>query len=288
MKNKVVETTRDDKPFKMIINKPGRVAQTKAQLEYNRCLKDAMESGAFLRKQLYKKLEEEGVWTDDHEKKQQDVLDRIRAAEDKIRSGGLKLSELKQMGIELKNLRAEHRMLIAERSSEDLKTAESQAENARFYSFITTCVMNENNQPVFSSLDQYEEYSEEPWAVEAVEELANMMYGLDASYENNLVENRFLKRYGIIDEKNYFVNEDGSRVDAEGRLINEKGEYINEKGERINKDGRRINDFGDYLDAEPMLDDKGNPIILDKEEDDSDEEEKPKPKKRRSTKKATE
>jgi hypothetical protein len=258
-----VKTKVDDVEKTFYVVKPNRTAQRTAQIEYNKVLREAVDSGAYLRKQLHKKLEDDGVWGKDHEEKQQKILDKISEKEDQIRSGGITKEKLKQLGIDLKKLRVEHRLLISDRNSEDQKTAEAQAENARFYSMIVSCVLDENRKPAFSSIDDYEQKGEEKWTLDCVEELANLLYNLDSSYEDNLVENRFLKKYKIVDENYYFLNEDGARVDHEGRLINEDGYFINEEGQRVNKKGRPVDENGDYLDANPILDDDGNPITFD-------------------------
>jgi len=272
-KERYVDTVRDGEDFKICVVKPNRTAQRKAQMEYNKAFREAVNSGAFLRAELHKKLEDDGVWTKDHEKKQKKILDKIKKLEDNVRSGGITKAKLKELGIELKKQRAEHHLLIAERNREDQKTAESQAENSRFYSLITNCLLDDKKNPLFSSIDEYEELAEEDWALKGVEELANLLYNLDSSYEDNLVENRFLKKYKIVDDNYYFLNEEGKRVDHENRLIDDEGYFINEDGQRVNKDGRPVDENGDYLDAKPILDDDGNPIILEEEVEETEVEE---------------
>jgi hypothetical protein len=265
-----VDITRDGEDKTYYVVKPKHAQNIEAQIEYNKALRSAIDSGAFLRKELYKKLEEDGTWTKKMEEEQKKILKDIGKLEEKIRNGGLTLTELKNTGIEIKKLRTELRILIAKKNEEDQLTAESQAENSRFYSYISTCILDENKNRAFKSIEDYEEKSEEDWAVKCVEELAELLYGLEKDYENNYVENRFLRKYKIINEENRFIR-DGKLVDKDGRLIDDEGYYIDEDGNRINKEGRRIDENGDYLDAAPMLDDDGNPIILD---DESEEEEK--------------
>jgi len=265
-----VKITRDGEEKTYYVIKPRHPQNIEAQIEYNKALRSAVNSGAFLRKELYKKLEEDGTWTKKMEQEQDKILKDIGKLEEKIRNGGLTLTELKNTGIEIKKLRTELRILIAKKNEEDQLTAESQAENSRFYSYISTCILDENKNRVFKSIEDYEEKSEEKWVIECVEELAELLYGLEKDYENKYVENRFLKKYKIIDDENRFIR-DGKLVDKDGRLIDDEGYYIDEDGNRINKEGRRIDENGDYLDAAPMLDDDGNPIILD---DESEEEEK--------------
>jgi hypothetical protein len=284
-----VTINEEEKTYHVI--KPRQAQHIEAQIAYNKALRKAVDSGAFLRKELYKKLEEDGTWTKEMEAEQKQILDKISDLEDKIRSGGLRLSELKNSGIEIKKLRAELRMLIASKNSEDLLTAESQAENYRFYSYIVTCIRDENKNQAFSGFEAYEENADEEWATDCVEALAELLYGLEKDHDDKYVENRFLKKYGIINEENRFI-QDGELVDQEGRRIDDEGYFIDEEGHRINKSGHRVDENGDYLDSAPMLDDDGNPIVLKGEEKEGvekgDKKEKTapeKPKKRATPKK---
>jgi len=286
-----VKVGDEEKTYYAVI--PRQKQHVDAQIAYNKALREAVDSGAFLKKELYKKLEEDGTWTKEMEQKQEKILADIKALETKIREGGLRLSELKETGIEIKKLRTELRILIAKKNAEDLLTAESQAENYRFYSYITSCILDENNKRVFKSIEDYEEVSEEEWAADCVEELANLLYGVEKDYQDKYVENRFLKKYGIINENNKFIK-DGRLVDRNGKLIDDEGNYIDEDGNKVNEDGRRIDEFGDFIDAAPMLDDDGNPIILEdgeekneeENEEDSEKEQDKKPKKRGRPKKS--
>jgi hypothetical protein len=97
-----------------------------------------------------------------------------------------------------------------------------------------------------------------------------MLYGLDNDYESNLPENKFLKKFKFVDDKLRLVDKKGRLIDAEGRLIDESGRFIDEEGNFVDKYGNRVTSDGDYLvDAQPFLDENGNPVIL--EEDKKDE-----------------
>lgn len=276
MKERLVETKdKDGNDIKLYVVSPGRKALHEAHLEYNKALREAVESGAYLRKQLYKKLEEDGVWTKQDQEKEKKVLDEIKALEHKIRSGGMTKKDLKDLAVEIKRKRAEFRLLIAEKNEQDLLTAESQAENSRFYSIIVNCVLDENKKRVFSSIEDYDSKADEEWAIAAVESLAELLYNIDPNYEESYVEHRFLKKLNLIDEEGWFVDNDGNRIDMEGRLVDENGHYykmVDGEKVRINKDGRPIDENGDYLDAEPFFDEDGNPIYIFEEEK---KEEKP-------------
>jgi hypothetical protein len=119
--------------------------------------------------------------------------------------------------------------------------------------------------------------------IEASSQLANMIYGLDPKYVDNLEENKFLKEFKFVNEDLQFIDKEGHLVDAEGRLINEDGRYIayrteegrknkdpddvyfvNRKGEEVvcitNEDGEEDWVKLELKERKPFLDDDGKPI----------------------------
>ena len=146
----------------------------------------------------------------------------------------------------------------------------------------------------------YDAQADQPWVLEASSELANMLYGLDPDYDNQLEENKFLKEFNFVNDDFKFINEDGHLVDSEGRLVNEDGRYVayrtekaqknqdveqryfvNKKGEELvereTEDGATEWVKADLKERKPFLDDDDNPI-----ENKSITEEKPKNTKRKS------
>ena len=118
-----------------------------------------------------------------------------------------------------------------------------------------------------------------------------MLYGLDPDYENNLVENKFLKEFNFVNEDLRFINDDGHLVDSDGRLVNEDGRFIayrTEKGKQnqdekeiyfVNAEGEEVvesvDEDGETIwvkksavpkKRQPFLDEDGNPIIQECEE----------------------
>jgi len=221
----------------------------------------------------------------------------------------------KETALKLRDLRDDFKVLISERNSLDQNSAEGQADNARFAELVRVCMINpDTNQPYFPDQKTYDSQADQPWVIEASSELANMLYGLDPDYENNLVENKFLKEFNFVNEDLRFIDDDGHLVDSEGRLVNEEGQYIayrteegkknkdknelyfvNRAGEevvsKINADGEEEWVKKSAAERKPFLDDEGNPIIVEskneeaspeKAEDTTEEtEDKPKTTKRK-------
>ena len=252
---------------------PNPTISCEAQMEYNRAFKDAIQSGALLKQKLQSVMEEQDIWNEEKQKRYEEILNQVMERELKLKTGGIKLTEAKKIALEIRELRIEFRELIAERNSMDSMTAEGQADNARFTYLGYACLVNEEGQRVFKSFDHYQENEAQPYVVQAARELAQLLYGLDADYEKNLEENKFLQDYEFVDEELRWIDEEGRYVDIDGRLIDENGRFIDTEGNFVDRSGRPLTNEGEYkLDFQPFLDDKGNPIVKEAKEDEEAEE----------------
>ena len=249
---------------------PDAKINKQAQLAYNRSFRDALQSGAILRQKLDDVLRDQEIWDDKKEERYNSILKTLQDNEKSIKAGGIKLSDAKDLADEMSVSRNEFRALISERTSMDSNTAEGQADNAKFNFLVFACTKDTKNQSVFSDVEDYENNSIEPFALEAARQLAERLYGLDANYETTLPENEFLKDYG-------FVNEDLQRVDEDGKLISADGEYIDkdgrliewqEDGTSVDGKGTRLTKDGEYdIPFSPFLDDSGDPVETPEKED---------------------
>jgi len=312
----VESTDKDGNNVKVIVRSPTVEDYKDSQLEYNKAFRDALDSGALLRQRLTDYMREQGIWNDEKQKKSEEYVSRIRAMEDKLKGGGIRLSEAKDIALSLKEIRSEFQLFLAEKNSLDSASAEGQADNARFNKLVRLCVLDPNtNKPFFkreSKKAEEEAYSasqSEPWLVEASAELANMLYGLDPDYNNNLEENKFLKEFRFVNEEYQFIDKDGHPTDSDGRLLNEDGRYVAYRSEEakkardesqmyfVNKSGDEVvlvtNENGEeewvkasLKERKPFLDDDDKPIVSEKEEEEEDPPKKTSRKKKTSTKEA--
>ena len=294
---KVIESKdNDDNVVKVLIKNPTAEQYRDSQIEYNKAFRQALDSGALLRQKINDYMTEQGIWSEEKQKKYEKFANDINAAEDKLSEGGIKLSEAKQTALELRDLRDDFKVLISERNSLDQNSAEGQADNARFAELVRVCMINpDTNQPYFPDQKTYDSQADQPWVIEASSELANMLYGLDPDYENNLVENKFLKEFNFVNEDLRFIDDDGHLVDSEGRLVNDDGKYIayrteegkknkdenelyfvNRAGEevvsKINADGEEEWVKKSAAERKPFLDDEGNPIVIESKNNDESSE----------------
>lgn len=212
-----------------------------AKKVHNSAFRKALEGGAFLRKALMNYMNEQGVWSEAKEKQYQNLIKQIHDIEFRLSSGKMKISEGRKLAIELAKVRGEFRSLIAERNDMEANTAEGQADNARFNFLVSRCVYDYDSQkPVYSSLDDYIDNSDSDLATQLATKFANYMYGVDENYDDSLVENKFLKRFNLIDESGRFIDKDGQFIDVEGNRLDADGYRLDAEGNRIDINGHRL------------------------------------------------
>jgi hypothetical protein len=283
----------------VIVKRPTAQCYNKSQIAYNKSFREALDSGALLRQKLTDYMREQGIWDEKKEEQYEALVKEISDREEALKGGGIRLSEAKQIALQLKVKREEFKELLSEKNALDNNSAEGQADNARFVSLISSCIYDASgNSPKFADVQAYEAQADQPWASKAASELANMLYNLDPNYDKNLEENKFLKEFNFVDEELRLINDEGHLTDVDGRLINEEGRFIayrTEKGKKekdseqvyfVNRDGEEVvlvTKDGEeewvkisLKERKPFLDDDDKPIA-------GKSEEKPKPKTRRKT-----
>jgi hypothetical protein len=305
-KQRIVESVdTNGTPVKVIVRSPTVDDYKDSQLEYNKAFRDALDSGALLRQRLTDYMREQGIWNDEKQKQSDEYVESIRNMEERLRAGGIRLSEAKDVALKLRVTRAEFQLFLAEKNSLDSSSAEGQADNARFNKLVRLCVLDEKTKLPFFKRDSkkaeeeaYNASSSEPWLVEASSELANMLYGLDPNYNENLEENKFLKEFKFVNEDYQFIDKDGHPTDSEGRLVNDDGRYVAYRSEEAKKDRDEsqmyfVNRGGEELvcvtnsdgeeewvpanrrERKPFLDDDDNPISDKAPEEEPKENKKP-------------
>ncbi len=309
---KVIESVdKDGNTVSVVLKTPGPQEYRDSQIEYNKAFRKALDSGALLRQKLTDYMTEQGIWNEAKQAENDRFIEEINAKEQIINSGGIKLSEAREVALELRGLRYEFREFIAEKNSLDQNSVEGQADNARFSELVRLCMLNpKTKKPYFQTQKDYDANGDQPWVSQASSELASMIYGLDPDYDNKLTENKFLKEFEFVNDDLRLVNDDGHLVDIEGNLIDEDGRYIAYRdGKQTEENKYFINKSGDEVIAvtdedgevtwvkkglevrKPFLNEDGSEFVSAKKEDLEKEEdlvakESPKPKRTRKTTKS--
>jgi len=284
-------TILDDngKEIKLVLRRPNAKSLADAQKYSTVTWTNAITDGVLTRKELDDLLDKRGIWTKDKQGDYDRIGKDIIGREKQLAKGGIRLSEAKEVALEIRVLRSEMRELIGERTSMDSNTAEGLADNARFDYLVSVSVFDKKGSNFFEDIDDYKRKSSDLVSIRAAGEMANILYDLDPKFENNLPENKFLKQYKFVDEELRLVNSDGHKVDSEGRLINEDGRYVDGEGGYVDVDGNPIDEDGDYVveDALPFLDDDGNPLAAEEQGEDEEGVEENNPEASKPKKKMT-
>jgi len=307
----IEDVDHDGNTVKVLLKTPGPSEYRDSQIEYNRAFRKALDSGALLRQKLADYMEEQGIWNEEKQQKNDEFVEEISAKEAILQSGGIKLSEARDVALELRTLRFNFREFLSERNQLDQNSVEGQADNARFAELVRLCMLNpKTKKPYFQTQKDYDASGDQPWVVTASSDLAQMIYGLDPDYDNKLTENKFLKEFEFVNEDLRLVNSDGHLVSVDGDLIDEDGRYVAyrtpeaEKEQDLeqryfcNKSGEEVTEIVDddgtsnwvtldKVERKPFLDDDGNEIITAKKEDAEKEEDLTAEQKPKRTRKKT-
>ena len=315
-KERIIEgLDNEGNTVKTLLRQPTAQDYRDSQVQYNETFRQALDSGALLRQKLTDHMREQGIWDEEKQKENDDFIQKISDREEALKGGGIRLTDAKEVALELRTLRMEFRELLSEKNAMDANSAEGQADNARFSELIRLCLLDPATKtPRFPDQKAYDTQADEPWVIEAASELAGMIYGLDPNYDKNLEENKFLKEFKFVDEDLRFVNNEGHLVDMDGRLINEDGRFIayrTEEGKKnknseevyfVNREGEEVvlvvDDDGEeewvkisLKERKPFLDDDDKPIEspvnAEKAAEEEKTSEKPKATKQRKTTKTT-
>jgi hypothetical protein len=288
----IVEKDGEFVSLEFTVKDPDIKDQNEATKVYNRAFRDALESGAILRASLDDYMTKQGLWSEEKQALFDEINKKIVDSNLALQRGGIKLSEARDIALNMTVERNKLKELIANRTALDGNTAEGQADNERFNYLVSRCtVYKDSNKPYFKDFAAFKMGSSSLIALQGARILANLIYGLEDNFEKTLPENEFLLKFGLVDENlrlinkdGDFVDRDGNRVDADGFLVDEEGNYVDEDGNKISIDGSYDVEFS------PFLDEDGSPIVEDGEEEAVAEEEpapKPKPRAKRTAKKTT-
>lgn len=235
-----------------------------ASKTFAKLVNDKDEDGnptCILRSQLNEYMKVNGMWNDAKDEELKVLVDKIRGNLRKLSKGNIKLSDAKELAVNIRRDRIAQTILLAEQTELDGFTVEGQIENVRFDYLVSVCVLDQNHNPLFETVDAYSKAGDLEYVIEAATELSSMLYGLDPNWQQDLPENKFLKKYKfanddlhLVNKNDHLVDVDGRLVDDEGRMVDDKGKWVNEEGELVDKSGFVIEEFN------PFLDDDGNAI----------------------------
>lgn len=248
------------------VRKPTIAEIQKANELRRKTFNDELVAGSLLREQLDQELRKRKLWSDQSEQEYQTLRQEIIDGEYKLASGGIKLSQARELALSMRKKRDQMVQMLGSRSELDQATCEGKADSARFNFLFACClVYNDSGEPYFKNgLDDYLVNQNDPVAVRGATEFYYLISNSD-EVDDKLPENTFLKKFKFVNNRGQLVDKQGRLIDSEGRHIDEDGFYIQWTSDKeyikVDVNGRPLKDNGDFdVNFTPFLDDDGNPI----------------------------
>jgi hypothetical protein len=250
----VVSKDSEDKEVKLLVRKPTAKQLIDARAASVAVVTKALGNNALTREQMADAMKAKGIFGEKEEKQLEELSKKIREAERQLLRGGITKEEGKKIAFQIQDWRREQLVLSFKSRELDQFTIQGQADNTEFNYLVSQCVFDENGNLYFSSLEDYLEKQEEPYAFAAAKALSEISNKVDEDYDKKLVENKFLVKYGfarptdfaLINEKGHLVDRDGKLINEDGRFVNEKGELVDRHGNSVDADGNPIEEFVEF------------------------------------------
>lgn len=258
IKNKMegkVNINRDgeNKEIEIYVQRPNndvvKMADRHKSKVWNQCIQDEI----LTKKELNVLMRKRGIWDENKDKEEEEITNDIIRLEKTLYHGQdgknkPKLSEGRDIAIQIRRKRSELRDLITEKITLEENTADNLSDNARFDFLVAHCTFYKDGTRVYKDFDDYNNKSADEVAFMAANLLGKMIYNLDNSFEKNLPENKFLSKFNLVNEDLSLVDPKNPNqlIDTKGRKIDENGYYIDDSGNRIDRDGNKLTKDGEY------------------------------------------
>lgn len=258
IRNKIEKKVKvGDKEIEIYVAKPTNNVNKDAERYKSKVWNQAIQDDVLTKKELSVLMKKRNIWNEAKDKEEDEITQSIIALEKELYHGKVgkngkkvkpKVSEGRDIAIEIRRKRLELRDLIAERISMEENTAESLADNARFDYLVAHCTFYKDGKPVYKDFDEYNNKSSDEIAFAAGAALGQMLYNLDSDFEKNLPENKFLTKFGLVNDDLSLIdpNNPDQLIDTDGKSIDENGYLIDEDGNRVDRDGHSLTEDGDY------------------------------------------
>lgn len=216
------------------------------------------ESGGkrlLLRSQVNDFLKSAGIWSEEDEKQVEKINKEIDAMLNKLRQGGKKASEGRQICIDIMDKRKEVVKINSKKQIFDDTTIESIAENERLDYLIYACtVYAETGNNYWESFEDMKNDKLSQAYQKAMVAAYDVIFNVNAEFEKNLPENKWLIKYNFVDnELNYIDRKTGKKVDKNGNPVEQLEKEIKRQIDNLQ---------GDIKEEQPFVDDEtGQPIV---------------------------
>lgn len=249
----------DGREVKLVVRQPTYDEYEKADRVYATKIASLVKENTgkrlLSRQDLNSYLKESGTWTDEDEEKVKSIQKEIAETLAEIRRGGKKVTEGRALAIKVMDKRKEMVRVMAKRQVLDDVTIESFAENEKLdYLIYVSTVYADSGDDYWDSFEDMKNDKFSDAYKQASGLAMQIFYDIDPEFEKNLPENKWLKKYGFVDEDlNYVDRKTGEKVDRDGRPVAELEEELK----------KQIADIrGDIVEEQPFIDDETNEPIV--------------------------
>jgi len=251
-------TLEGGQKIEIVVKQPTNAVLKGADRMKSKVWNESIQDGILTKRELGVLMRKRGIWDENKDKEETRITQQIVKLEKELYHGKEvkgkgkrrkpKVSEGRDIAVQIRRLRLELRDLIAERIGLEDNTAESIADNARFDYLVAHCTFHKSGQNVYKNFEDYDNRSADQIAFTAASALGEMLYNIDAGFEANLPENKFLTKFGLVNDKLELVDPSNaeSLIDVDGHKIDEDGYRLNDDGQRVDREGNILNDEGYY------------------------------------------
>lgn len=259
MNKKVFTVNVDGNDVELAVLKPSADIRISAQLHYNKAWRQSVESGSILLRNLDSVAEEQGIWDAEKRRQVEDLEKQILASERQLMGGAnnfASLDDAKKCALEIRALRNKRLDVLRSKNELYQYTAESFADDVRVKYFVSQCtIYNDSGAKYFKSYEDFLNQVDSEVAVKAMTNYFELMYADFDTGEKDLYENKFLLKYGMVDDKFRLIDpvhrwlidpETGKRIDEQGRYLTDDGQYCDRNGLLVNEDGSYLVPFKEF------------------------------------------
>ena len=241
-----------DQDVEIYVTRPTNAVAREAEIYRITKFNELIAQGLKTKRQCKQQMRELGEWTERDDAAELRLATEIMKKEKLLFCGDgkskPKLSVGQALAIEIRSLRSELRDLSARKINAESNSAESIADDSKFDFLVANCTFYKSNgKKVYNTFEEYNQRSADELAFTAAGALAQLMYNITDDFEEQLPENQFLAKFGLVNEELSLINpETGKTVDLDGKTIDEEGFFLDEEGNRVDSEGNRIAEDGLY------------------------------------------
>mgnify|MGYP001180637046 CR=1 FL=1 len=149
----------EKREVEIYVQKPSNDTMKKADRHKSKIWNQCIQDEILTKKELAVLMRKRGIWDDKKDKEEEEITKAIVQLEKELYQGKNgkkpKVSEGRDIAVEIRRKRSDLRDLIAERIGLEENTADSLADNARFDYLVSQCTFYKDGKPVYKDYDEY-------------------------------------------------------------------------------------------------------------------------------------